>query len=63
MSLSISSFAQESNQEDLLEMLDHYMVAKDALTQDDFETAHSHLFELSEEIVESKVRSLMARMK
>ncbi len=53
MSIGITTFAQESEQqhkEDLPEMMGHYLAAKDALTEDDFEAARSSLSEFKEKM-------------
>lgn len=49
-----SAFAQEhQHNEHLSTLLEHYMNAKDALAEDDFDEAHSSLTELRKEVVES----------
>lgn len=50
-----SAFAQEHQHNDHLDnLLEHYMDTKDALTEDDFETARSHISELKEDVLENE---------
>ncbi|MEX2397869.1 MAG: DUF3347 domain-containing protein, partial [Balneolales bacterium] len=54
---AINAQAQESNhqhQKHLSKLLDHYMAAKDALIEDDFETAQSSLSEFQKEASENE---------
>lgn len=51
----VTAFAQEHQHTDhLITLLENYMNAKDALAEDNFETARSHLSEFRSEVINNK---------
>lgn len=52
--LAVTTYGQEHRHSDhLSSLLNHYLAVKDALTEDDFETARSHIADLKAEVLEN----------